>query len=193
MARNFLFYDAGVGRLDKAWQAKFGVAREIPGWGMTMFPGHGHFGTVLTRIVDFPGGLKATIDGDIAQVRIPLPRDAFISPGSDKITALGRWSGAILIFKQVGGNWKLDTDRTFTFVSFIHRKPGNNDGDLAILQKLGAKLADGLDMVAGDIESGDLATPEAAVDEALTNVLSPAIRDAHVDGCDTMLLPVIGG
>ncbi|MGD0540877.1 MAG: sigma-70 family RNA polymerase sigma factor [Tepidisphaeraceae bacterium] len=192
MARAYFLEQASVWRLQNVWKAKFSAPMSAPGLGFEDFPGRGTFETLLSRILDFPGGLEATIDGDIAQVRIPLPREAFVSPGRDQITALGRWSGAMLVFKQVGGNWKLDTDRTFNFVASVARQPGNNKSDLAIQRKVFAELADGLDALASDIERGKISTRQRAIN-GIVAAAAKAFRDAHVDGAALGTLPVIGG
>ncbi|MGD0462471.1 MAG: sigma-70 family RNA polymerase sigma factor [Tepidisphaeraceae bacterium] len=192
MGRAYFPAQAAISRLQKTWQAKFSAAMSVPGLGFDDFPGHGTFATLLSRILDFPGGLEATIDRDIAQVRVPLPRDAFVSPGRDQITALGHWSGAMLVFKQVDGNWKLDTDRTFNFVANVARQPGNNKSDLAIQGKVLTELADGLNAVASDIDSGKISTRQRAANAVLAAAMK-AFRDARADGSTVMTLPVIGG
>ncbi len=192
MARAYFPEQAAVCRLQKAWQAKFSAAMNVPGLSFDDFPGRGTFATLLGRILDFPGGLEATIDGDTAQVRIPLPREAFVSPGREQITALGRWSGAMLVFKQVDGNWKLDTDRTFNFLANVAKQPGNDKSDLAIQAKVFAELADSLNGVASDIASGKISTRQRAIN-GIVSAATKAFRDARADGGTIMTLPVIGG
>ena len=163
-----------------------------PGLNFDDFPGQGTFETILSRILEFPGGLGTTVDGDIAQVRIPLAPEAFMSSGPDRLTALGHWSGAMLVFKQVDGNWKLDTDRTFNFVCSVARQHGNDKNTLAIQQAICAELADGLEAVASDIESGKDANPQRAI-SGIEAAANRAFRDAHVNGAAFMTLPIIGG
>jgi RNA polymerase sigma factor (sigma-70 family) len=191
MGRTFFLEQAAVWRLQNVWKDKFGVAINAPGLNFDDFPGRGTFETMLSRIVDFPG-LEATIDGDTAQVRIPLPREAFVGPPPNQVTALGRWSGAMLVLKQVNGNWKLDTDRTFYFIASIARQPGNNKSDLAIEEKILSEVADGLVAVATDIESGKIATRQRAISGVESAALR-AFRDAHVDGSACATLPAVGG
>jgi RNA polymerase sigma factor (sigma-70 family) len=191
-ARGFFIEQAGVCRLLKAWQDKFGGPMNVPGLNFDDFPGHGTFETILAQILEFPGGLGTTVDGDIAQVKIPLAPDAFMSSGPDRIPALGHWSGAMLVLKQVDGNWKLDTDRTFNFVVNAARQPGNNKSTLAIMAIIGSKLGDGLTATAADIESGKDPTPQRAI-SGITTAATSAFRDARVDGAAFMTLPVVGG
>jgi len=136
--------------------------------------------------------LEATIDGNTAQVRVPLPREDFISPPPNQITALGRWSGAMLAFKQVNGDWKLDTDGTFNFIASIARQPGNNTSDLAVEGKILTELADGLVAVASDIESGKITARQRAI-SGVEAAARRAFQDAHVDGSAVATLPVVGG
>jgi RNA polymerase sigma factor (sigma-70 family) len=192
MGRSFFLEQASVWHLQKAWRAKFGGAMDTPGLNFDDFPGHGTFETILTHILNFPAGLEATIDGDTAQVRIPLPRTAFVSAGPNRIAALERWSGAMLVFKQIGGNWKLDTDRTFTFIGGVARHPGNNQDTLAIQAKIIAEMADGLEALASNIDSGKINTRQRAID-GIVAAATKAFRDAGVDGATVMTLPVIGG
>jgi RNA polymerase sigma factor (sigma-70 family) len=192
LRRAYFQVQAAVWRLQNDWKDKFGVAMSAPGLNLDDFPGRGTFETaLLSRIVDFPG-LEATIDGDSAQVRIPLPREAFVGPPPNQITALGRWSGAMLVLKQVNGNWKLDTDRTFNFIVTIYGWPDDGQSDLAIEGKILAEAADGLFAVASDIESGKITTRQRAI-SGVEAAARRAFRDNHVDGSSVCTLPVVGG
>jgi RNA polymerase sigma factor (sigma-70 family) len=192
LGRAYFLEQAGVWHLQKAWKDKFKAAMDVPGLNFEDFPGHGTFETILSQCVDFPSGLEATIDGNTAQIRVPLPRSAFSSPGPGRIAALERWSGAMLIFKQINGNWRLDTDRTFNFIGGVARQVGNADDSLAIEAKVAAKLGDGLNTVAAGIESGKYATRQRVID-AIIATATKAFKDARVDGTTLMTLPVIGG
>jgi RNA polymerase sigma factor (sigma-70 family) len=192
LGRAYFVEQAGVYHLLKAWKDKFKSAMNVPGLNFEDFPGHGTFETILSQCVDFPSGLEATIDGDTAQIRVPLPRDAFSSPGPGRVAALERWSGAMLVFKQINGNWKLDTDRTFTFLGGVARHPGNADDSLAIEAKVAVGLGDGLSAVAAGIESGKYGTRQRVI-EAIVAAATKAFTDARVDGTTLMTLPVIGG
>jgi len=191
-ARRFFLFQAAVWRLKNAWQTKFNEPMNPPNLNFDDFPGHGTFETLLAQILDFPGGLQATIDEDTAQVRIPLPREAFISPGKQQITALGHWSGAMLVFKRIGGDWKLDTDRTFNFVVQLGRQTGNTKSDLVIEHLIYSELSDTIETAAADIESGTLATRQSAINR-LQAAARRTYKDAHIDWDDDMILPVIGG
>ncbi len=192
MGRAYFIEQAGIVQLQKAWRDKFKAAMNVPGLGFDDFPGHGTFAMFLIKCVDFPSGLEATIDGDTAQIRVPLPRDDFSSPGPGRIAALERWSGAMLIFKQIDGNWKLDTERTFNFIGGVARQPGNIDDTLAIQAKFCTGIGEGLTSVAAGIESGKYATQQRAV-EAIVAAATKGFRSARVDGGTVMTLPVIGG
>ncbi|MGD0769071.1 MAG: sigma-70 family RNA polymerase sigma factor [Tepidisphaeraceae bacterium] len=192
MARAFFLEEAGIWRLQNAWKDKFGAAISATGLNFDDFPGHGTFETLLSQMLDFPDGLETSINGDIAQVRVPLPREAFVAPPPNQISALGRWSGAMLVFKQANGNWKLDTDRTFNFLAYVAEQPGNNKSDLAIEAKIISEMADGLDAVASDIESGKITARQQA-SSGVEAAARRAFRDAHVDGASFVTLPVVGG
>jgi len=191
LARAYILGQASLCQLQNAWKDKFGGPISVPGLNFEDFPGRGTFATLLGRIVDFPG-LQATIDGDMAQVRILLPPEAFVAPPPNQISALGRWSGAMLVLKQVNGNWKLDTDRTLYFIASIARQPGNDKRDLAIEAKICSELGDGLVALASDIESGKITTRQRAV-SAVQAAARRAFRDTHVDGSACAVLPVVGG
>ena len=192
MARAFFLEQASVWRLQQVWETKFTEAMNPPGLNFDDFPGKGTFEMALNHIVDFPGGLDTTIDGNIAKVRVPLPKEDFLSPGPDALTPLGHWSGAMLVLKQVDGNWKLDTDRTFDFLASVARHPGNNKKTLAIQTQICTELVDGLDGVSSDIESGKIATRQRTI-SGIEAAASRAFRDAHVDGAAFMTLPLVGG
>ncbi len=164
----------------------------MPGLNFEDFPGRGTFETMLARMVEYPSGLEATIDGDNAQLKVPLPRDAFVSVGPDRLLALGRWSGAMMVFKRIDGNWKLDTDRTFTFIGGIARQLGNGQDASVIHAKVASELGDGLAAVAADIKSGKISTRQEAI-TAIVAAATKAFKAAHVDGTTLMTLPVIGG
>ena len=192
LGRAYFIEQAGVWHLQKAWRDKFKAAMDVPGLNFEDFPGHGTFETILSRCVDYPSGLEATIDGDTAQIRVPLPRDAFSSPGPGRIAALERWSGAMLVFKQIDGNWRLDTERTFNFIGGVARHLGNADDSLAIEAKVAVGLGNGLNAIAADIESRKLGTRQRVID-AIVAAATKAFNDARVDGSTLMTLPVIGG
>jgi hypothetical protein len=98
----------------------------------------------------------------------------------------------MLVLKQVNGNWKLDTDRTFYLIASIARQPGNDQSDLAIEAKILSELADGLDAVATDIQSGKITSRQRAI-SGVEAAASRAFRDAHVDGAACATLPAVGG
>jgi RNA polymerase sigma factor (sigma-70 family) len=192
MGRNFFFEQAGVWQLHKAWRTRFAEAMEVPGLNFEDFPGRGTFETMLNRMIQSGANLDAKIDGDTAEIRVPLPRDAFMDSGPNRIAALGHWSGARLVFRQIDGNWKLNTDRTFSFIGGVARQPGNTQDTTAIQAKVMAELGNGLSAVASDLQSGKIKSRDEAI-QAIVAAATKAFKDAHVDGANVMTLPVIGG
>lgn len=192
MGRDFFLEQAAIYHLQKAWHAKFNEVMNAPGLNFDDFPGHGTFANELADMLDFPAGMDSKIDGDTAQVRVPLPPDAFMAAGPDRIDALGHWSGAMLILKRKDGLWKFDTERTLNFVGNGARQPGNTEDTMAILAKVASELGDGLDRVAGDLENGKLTTRQRVIG-AIETAARKAFRAARVDGAVFMTLPVIGG
>ena len=192
--RAFFFAQASQGRLERAWQAKFEVPMDVPGLTLDMFPGRdGTFEALLSGTADFPGGLQVTVDGNMARLRVPLPREELRMPDpSHRLTAMGRWSGATLVFKQVDGNLKLDTDSTFNFVVLASRRPGNTQNDLAIMEKVEMEIADGIDALAADIESGKIASSQPVI-IGIEAIARRSFKDARIDGGGFIPLPLIGG
>jgi RNA polymerase sigma factor (sigma-70 family) len=193
-AHAYFFEQASLYRLLQAWQNKFPGADMDPG-GMLLYYLHSHvtFEMIFNRALDFPGGLKATIEGNIAQVQIPLPRADFLESGPHQMNAaVAYWSGAMLVFNLADGNWKLDTDRTFNFVIHVGRYANNESSDMAMMAKVCAGVADGLDAVAADIESGKLTTSKSAI-SAVEAAADRAYKDADAKTVWWMPLPLVGG
>jgi hypothetical protein len=141
----------------------------------------------MSDTLDFPGGLSVTTNGNIAQLRIPLPREWFVLPGDNWSAAMGHWSGAMLVFKQANGHWKLDTDRTFNVVFTNNDKP-----DIAINAKLNRAAGEALDAIASDIESGNIPTRQQAISEIMARIRRALMNVQKTDG-GIMILPLIGG
>ena len=189
-AHAYFLEQASLWRLTQVWQAKF---NDEMGYGKVtnyFLPSHKTFELLLSNTLDFPGGLKVKIDGDIAQVRVPLPPKDFIVPGRyQQGAAFGHWSGGLLVCKQVDRNWKLDTDRTFDFLIHVARHPGNNKCDMALMAEVCTKVADGLDTIADDIASGKITTSQDAND-AVNVSADRAFTDADTQSVWWMPLPV---
>ena len=139
-----------------------------------------------------PDQLQVKIDGDIAQIRISLPPQVFAGVGPDRNIAMGRWSGAMIVMQRVGGDWKLNTDRTFNFLIGISRLEGNRTDNVEVERQVQQGISDSMESVAGQIEAGSITTPSAAGNAVRTRVLR-AFREAGVNGSTITVLPVIGG
>jgi hypothetical protein len=129
------------------------------------------------------------IEEDIASVKITLPPAQFGGPGAER--ELRRWSGAMLVLKRVGSDWKLDTARTINMVAhndLVVKKADPMKADLQLTNMLNDALEDG----AGQIESGELATA-ASAGEAMERSLNDAFEACHVRQMSFMDLPVVGG
>jgi RNA polymerase sigma factor (sigma-70 family) len=178
-----------AGRLEKDWMDKFNVTMEVPDLS---------FDDASTRVGMIRGmlaigdQLQIKIDGDIAQVRIPLPPQAFSGVGIDRNYALGKWSGGMLVLRRVNGNWKLNTDRTFNFVITIYRLEGNNTDNVEVERQVQQGVNDALESVAVQIEAGDIKTAPQAAAAVRSRVLK-GFKQAGVNGASIMVLPVIGG
>jgi len=131
------------------------------------------------------------IEGDIASVKITLPAATFGGTGPDRMRELERWSGAMLILKKMGGNWKLDTTRTINMVAhndLVDKKADPMKADLQLTNMLSDALEEG----AGQIESGQLGS-SAAAGQAMERSLIDAFRACHINSMSFMDLPVVGG
>jgi hypothetical protein len=192
MARAWAHEQAAVCRLQAAWAAKFNIPMNVPGFSFVMFPiMDGGMEKVFDKILQTPGGPQVKIDGNTAMVRITIPKEMFTGTGPDRDTGLVHWSGGMLVLSKVGDDWKLNTDRSFTIIMNINA-PGSTNTKLVTAQKLGEALHDALDKVADDIENGTLASPADAANAA-HSAAGQAFQDCGVAGCNTVILPVIGG
>jgi RNA polymerase sigma factor (sigma-70 family) len=178
-------------RIEKAWKEKFNADMKVSGLGFDTFP-DGDYVTLIKGTADAGSALEVTFDGDEARIRVPLPPERFMKAGPDRIVAEGRWSGAMLVFSRIDGNWKLNTDRTFNFVVNVWRHPNNKTDEV----ELDANIAEGinrlLDDISGQIESGKITTKSHAV-SAVQSGVGKVFRENNVDGSSYMMLPVLGG
>jgi len=191
LGRAWMDDEAANVRVKRVWLDKFGASMSVPNLGFDSFRG-GSFNSLLRGVLSDPQGPRITIDGDEAKVRIPLPPDAFTGVSADRFAANERWSGAMLVLKQSGGVWRLDTDRTFNFVIGLGRKPGNNDDAIAGEAIICHGVADTLNSTAAKIEDGSFTTPKQAA-SAVTKGMVAAFDAAKVTGSNINALPVIGG
>jgi hypothetical protein len=173
--------------IKKAWKDKFGVEMHVPNFGFDDFP-NGDYATLYRGTLDVAGGPEVTIDGDVARMRVPLPPKAFSGENGPN----HHWSGAMLVFNRVDGNWKLNTDRTFNLVINLSRDAGNKQSDAEAESKVMQSINVGLDDVALRIENGTIKSPGQAASAVATQV-GKAFRSGRVHGSGIIALPVIGG
>jgi hypothetical protein len=191
LGRESIEGEAAVYRISKDWRDKFGQSMAISGFAFGTF-GKESTESALRGTLDFPGGPQVTIDGDVAQVRIPLPPEFFTGTGPNRASFFARWSGAMLVFNRVGSDWKLNTDRTINFIINTARMDGNNTDIIELGAKIEKGVGDALNSVAAKIEDGSISTRARAVKVAQTS-LEQVFRDCRVRGANFTVLPVVGG
>lgn len=192
LARSLFHMQGAVYRLYHAWDAAFKVPVRVPGFSFNMFEYFdGGFDTLFEKTLDVPNGPEVKIDGNMATIRIGIPREAFTGTGPDRADADGRWSGGMIVLTKVNGDWKLNTDRSFTIMVNVNA-PGSTDPKYVTMQKVQDAYHDALDKVAADIENGTITTPGDAGnqthDAAMQASASCGVRGDNID-----ILPVLGG
>ncbi len=192
LARIGFDLEASVFHLDQAWRSKFGGPVAVRGVGFAMVPSGLTIDSFLHELLKLSPAPQTTIDGDFAQMRVPLPPDMFAGTGENRIAAFGRWSGAMIVFKHVDNRWKLDTDRTFNFYVEISRQPGNKRDSILIEQQICSEMSRGLDGIAQSIQQGSISTKEQASDAVLSTCRRSDLN-ANANGDNWFVLPVIGG
>ncbi|HMB95812.1 MAG TPA: hypothetical protein VKK61_07210, partial [Tepidisphaeraceae bacterium] len=191
-ARSIFHLDAASYRLNHAWNATFKMPMKVTGFSFLMFETlDGGFDALFDKTLDVPNGPDVKIDGNTAMIRIGIPRETFTGTGPDRDAAQGRWSGAMLVLTKVNGDWKLNTDRSFTIMVNVNA-PGSNDSKYLTMQKLQDAFHDGLDKVAADIENGTITTPADAASQGHDAAMD-ASASCGVRGDNINILPVIGG
>jgi RNA polymerase sigma factor (sigma-70 family) len=192
-ARAFCFTQAAEFRIRRAFLEKFNIEPDPPGLVLYIFPDHGTLEKLLTDTLNSPLLLPATIDGDTARIRVPVPAKEFVDPNPLlRRSAMTHWSGATLVLKQINGDWKLDTDRSINFDITLNHHAGNTDTDLANMAKVYTVGADKFDEIASDIETGVLTTPNRAID-SFEAAVRTAFKSARIDHGSFTPLPMIGG
>jgi hypothetical protein len=187
LGRGFVEEAAAAYRIEKAWKDKFGVEMQVSNLKFDEFP-KGDYATLYRGTLDKPGGPEVTIDGDVGHMRVPLPPEVFSGTSGPN----HHWSGAMLVFSRVDGDWKLNTDRTFNFVIDLSPEPGNSQSEVDIENKLMQGVNAMLDSVAGQIENGAITSPGRAA-TAVTSQMGKVCRDARVRGGGITAMPMIGG
>jgi RNA polymerase sigma factor (sigma-70 family) len=180
-----------VYRLDKAWKDKFNVDTKVSGLNFNTFP-DGDYVTLIRGTAEAGDALEISFQGDEARIRVPAPAEKFTGTSIDRLAAMGRWSGAMLIFNNIDGNWKLNTDRTFNIMVNVSRRPGNRKDSVEMSAKIGEGISSVLDDVASQIESGKI-TAKSRAASAVQSGVGKVFRDNDVDGSSFTMLPVIGG
>jgi hypothetical protein len=187
MGRYFVEEAAAALRIESAWKKKFGASMSVPDLGFDDFP-NGDYATLYRGTLDAPGDREITIDGDTAHMRVPLPPEVFSGASGPN----HHWSGAMIVFTRVKGDWKLNSDRTFNFVINLYREPGNNSDEIDIENKIMEGVNATLNNVATRIEIGSLTSPGRAA-SAVKTQMEKVFRNARVRGSGITVLPVIGG
>jgi RNA polymerase sigma factor (sigma-70 family) len=178
-------------RLDKAWKDKFNANTKVSGLNFNNIP-DGDYVTLIRGTADAGDALEISFQGDEARIRVPVPAEKFTGTSIDRLAAMGRWSGAMLIFNNIDGNWKLNTDRTFNIMVTVNRRPGNRKDSVEISANIGEGISSVLDDVASQIESGKITTKSRAA-SAVRSGVGKVFRNNDVDGSTFTMLPVIGG
>jgi RNA polymerase sigma factor (sigma-70 family) len=191
LGRGSIEGEAAVYRISKDWRDKFGQPMAVSGFSFGTF-GKESMESALRGTLDFPGGPQVTIDGDVAQLRVPLPPEFFAGVGPDRASFFARWSGAMVVFNRVGSDWKLNTDRTVNYIINVERIDGNNTDIIELGAKIEQGIGDALNGVAAKIEDGSIASRGQAV-KAVQTELMRVFRDNKVRGVSFTVLPVIGG
>jgi RNA polymerase sigma factor (sigma-70 family) len=192
LGRAFVEETASVYRMERTWQGKFGTSMKVDGFGFDDFEGGSTYDVLFRGTMDTPGGPDVSISGDVAKIRVSASPEAFAGAGPDRITARERWSGAMLVFNYVNGDWKLNTDRTFNFLVFINRVNANVAESLDVESRIESGISRGFDDIAGKIDSGEIVTLRQA-NLAMQKCMSDLFRNVGVEGSQVFTLPVIGG
>jgi RNA polymerase sigma factor (sigma-70 family) len=161
--------------------------------GVTLFPAlDGGFEAMVDKMLEKGDGIgDVKIDGPSAAVRVNVPREFFDGTGQNRMRFLERWSGAMLTFRKVNGDWKLDTSRSINIV--MQADLGNKNADpVKVIRQMNEMAADAMAEATGQIETGQLATP-AAAGEAIDRMLSDVVRACQVNTITEPPLPVVGG
>jgi RNA polymerase sigma factor (sigma-70 family) len=187
LGREFVEEAACAYRIETAWKNKFRVEMRVPDLGFDDFP-NGDYATLYRGTLDAPGGPEVTIDGDVARMRVPLPPEAFSGTSGPN----HHWSGAMLVFTRVDGNWKLNTDRTFNYIISLNANPENMSSVVEVENKIMAGANAALDDIAARIESGSITSKGQAI-SAVTSQMGKVFRNARVGGGGINVVPVIGG
>jgi RNA polymerase sigma factor (sigma-70 family) len=191
LGRNFVLASASAYHIEKIWTDKFGDDMRVSGLSFDTFPG-GDYRTLFRGTADWPGGPEVTVDGDVARIRVPVPPDKFAGTGRNRSAAEARWSGAMLVFNRIEGDWKLNTDQTFNFVVNVERLSSNTTDETRIMGQVVRGVVECLNDVSSHIESGDIASESDAVIEIKMRI-SKVFSDEQIIGASYMTLPVIGG
>jgi len=180
---------ASTYRIEKAWKDKWGQDMKVSGLSFDQFP-DGNYQTLIRGTAD--GATDVTYDGDEARIRVPVAAEKFTGTGPDRLVALARWSGAMLVFNKIDGDWKLNTDRTFNLVVQVFRISGNTTDSSEIAAGVAQGIVGALDNIAGQIESGQITARGRAAVQVET-LVSHVFQDNKVSGTSYLALPVIGG
>jgi hypothetical protein len=165
---------------------------EIQGLSFDVFPAGGGFDMMIGKLLALPNGPQATVSGETAQVKISLPPELFAGTGARRFPGFERWSGAMLIFNRIDGDWKLNTDRTVNFVVSMEQAPGSDKDPLELTQQIIEFWIKNLTDITDAIESGSIKNSQEVV-RVLKDSQRMVAMEVQVEHHDIKLLPVIGG
>jgi RNA polymerase sigma factor (sigma-70 family) len=193
LVRSHLYMDAAWCHVQRASAAAFKTGNvPFKSLSFNSFPFlGGGYNALIDRMLADRVPPEVTTEGDTAKIKVHLPRELLGGSGANRQRDLERWAGAMLVFKNVEGEWKLDTSRTINMVitnNIADKKADPMKVDVQLINMVADALEDG----AQQIESGQLATlPDAAT--AVESSVYDAFKACHVNGMNFMDLPVVGG
>lgn len=181
--------NAATYRLDQTAQSAFHQRLTLPGLSLVMIPAlGGGFEALIDRSLEAPRGKEVMINGDTAIYRIPLSPEAISGTGKERIPNLARWSGASVQLNLVDGHWKLNTSRSFRIAFGPDFSATPATSPLQLAEKLTKEMVRAFNAVADGIETGQLSTPQQAVD-ACVEEIAHALQQTGVKTPQIMILP----
>jgi len=161
LLKAMLLDNMGTRHLQDAWAAKFNNPMTIPNLSFIWFPAYdGGMEVLFEKTLANLDPSEIQITG--ATARLPF-KFAARNPDADQT---GGWAGAWIIFTKEGPTWKLDLAKTMYVRLWLYFAPGKQphssqqEWQIATATKL--DIAKMLQDTAAQIDSGKLATPQAA-------------------------------
>jgi RNA polymerase sigma factor (sigma-70 family) len=193
LIRGHFHMDAAWCHVQRASAASF-KTNDVPfkNLGFNLFPYlNGGYEAVFDAMLAAPKAPQVKVEGDVALIKVNLPKESFGGSGPHRIAKFEVWSGAMFVFQKVQGKWKLDTSRTIKMVE-SHQFVDRNADPMKVALQLTNLLNDALEEGASEIESGQLGSAQAAGD-AMEHSLTDAFKATRVRGYNFAHFPVVGG